>query len=111
MVNGVTFAAVLLLLTGVGFGTAGVGMSTPLPHLGNIASINRFFYLTLREVSSLLLSQSWAYEDFTPAGGFFATLTSMGMLGTLLHLEVGVAAMSVAVVTAIIWACGVDRGK
>lgn len=27
--------------------------------------------------------QAWAYGAFTPAGGIFATLTSLGMLGFL----------------------------
>lgn len=37
--------------------------------------------------------QSFAYGGFAPAGGIFATLTSMGMLGFLMPLEVGLAAV------------------
>lgn len=53
--------------------------------------------------------QSFAYGGFTPAGGIFATLTSMGMLGFLMPLEVGLAALSATAVTTIVWACGVGR--
>lgn len=51
--------------------------------------------------------QSFAYGGFTPAGGIFATLTSMGMLGVLMPLEVGLAAVTATTVTMIVWACGV----
>jgi hypothetical protein len=45
------------------------------------------------------------YGAFTPAGGIFATLTSMAMLGTLMPLEVLVAsALAVGVaVGAVVW--------
>jgi hypothetical protein len=35
--------------------------------------------------------QSWAYGGFTPAGGIFATLTSLAMLGYFMRLQAGVA--------------------
>ncbi|KAJ6147428.1 hypothetical protein N7497_009410, partial [Penicillium chrysogenum] len=49
--------------------------------------------------------QSFMYGAFTPAGGIFATLTSMAMLGTLMPLEVLVAsALAVGVaVGAVVW--------
>ena len=53
--------------------------------------------------------QSWAYGGFTPAGGIFATLTSLGMLGYLRPFEVGAGAMVATVVMLIVWACGVGR--
>lgn len=53
--------------------------------------------------------QSFAYGGFTPAGGIFATLTSMGMLGFMMPLQVGMAAVSATVITLIVWACGVGR--
>lgn len=53
--------------------------------------------------------QSFAYRGFTPAGGIFATLTSMGMLGILMPLEVGLAAVATTVVTMIVWAYGIGR--
>lgn len=45
------------------------------------------------------------YGAFTPAGGIFATLTSMAMLGALMPLEVLVAsALAVGVaVGAVVW--------
>ena len=53
--------------------------------------------------------QSYAYGGFTPAGGIFATLTSMAMLGFLSPLEVGLAAVSATAVTMTVWAGGVGR--
>jgi hypothetical protein len=53
--------------------------------------------------------QSFAYGGFTPAGGIFATLTSMGMLGALMPLEVGLAAVTATAMTVVVWACGVGR--
>ncbi len=53
--------------------------------------------------------QAWAYGGFTPAGGIFATLTSMAMLGILMPLQVGLAAGLADIVTLIVWACGVGR--
>jgi hypothetical protein len=44
------------------------------------------------------------YGAFTPAGGIFATLTSMAMLGTLMPLEVLVAsALACVEVGAVVW--------
>jgi len=53
--------------------------------------------------------QAWAYGGFTPAGGVFATFTSLGMLGYLRPLEVVAGATIATVVTLIVWACGVGR--
>ena len=50
--------------------------------------------------------QSWAYGGFTPAGGIFATLTSMGMLGTLMPVQVLCSAVLATLVTVVAWACG-----
>lgn len=79
----VTFALVLILLSCVGFNVPGVGAATLAAAF-----------------------QSWAYGGFTPAGGIFATLTSMGMLGTLMPVQVILSAMLATVVTVIVWACG-----
>ena len=51
--------------------------------------------------------QSWAYGGFTPAGGIFATLTSMGMLGYLVPIQVAFSAVLATLVTVVVWACGV----
>ena len=50
--------------------------------------------------------QSWAYGGFTPAGGVFATLTSMGMLGMLWPLVFLVAVLLATLVAVIVWAYG-----
>ena len=53
--------------------------------------------------------QSFMYAGFTPAGGIFATLTSMGMLGALMPAAVITAMVLATVVAAIVWSCGVGR--
>lgn len=53
--------------------------------------------------------QSWAYGGFTPAGGIFATLTSMGMLGLLVPIQVAFSAVLATLVTVVVWACGAGR--
>ena len=40
-----------------------------------------------------------------PAGGIFATLTSMGMLGVLAPVKMVVAATVASLVTIVVWAC------
>ncbi|KAL2129337.1 hypothetical protein VTI74DRAFT_7929 [Chaetomium olivicolor] len=57
----ITFCLVCVIILGLGFGPAGVVA-------GSVAAI----------------FQSCMYAGFTPAGGIFATLTSMGMLGMLM---------------------------
>ncbi|WEW56390.1 hypothetical protein PRK78_001833 [Emydomyces testavorans] len=53
--------------------------------------------------------QSYMYGGFTPAGGIFATLTSMAMLGTLMFPLFAVAVVIATAVAVIVWACGVGR--
>lgn len=53
--------------------------------------------------------QSYVYAGFTPAGGIFATLTSIAMLGLLIPVVVIVAAVIATVVTVTVWFCGVGR--
>ena len=53
--------------------------------------------------------QSYMYGGFTPAGGIFATLTSMAMLGTLMPPAAVFAALVATIVAVIVWACGVGR--
>ncbi len=45
--------------------------------------------------------QSWVYGGFTPAGGIFATLTSVGMLGVAMPLY-AVGAAGIATIVAVI---------
>ena len=48
--------------------------------------------------------QSFMYGGFTPAGGIFATLTSMAMLGTLVPVQVAIAAcIATCIATLVAW--------
>lgn len=49
------------------------------------------------------------YGGFTPAGGIFATLTSMATLGTLMPTAALFAAVTATVVSIIVWACGTGK--
>lgn len=51
--------------------------------------------------------QSAHYGALTPGGGIFAALQSMGMSGTLLPVEIGIAATLAATVALVGRACGV----
>ena len=53
--------------------------------------------------------QSFIYGGLTPAGGIFATLTSMAMLGTLMWPAVIVSIFLATGVAAAVWAAGVGR--
>ncbi len=53
--------------------------------------------------------QSFMYAGFTPAGGVFATLTSMAMLGSLMPVAVILAILLATVVAAFVYVCGVGR--
>jgi len=53
--------------------------------------------------------QSFMYGAFTPAGGIFATLTSMAMLGALMWPAVIIAVLLATGVAAVVTACGVGR--
>ncbi|KAI1432317.1 hypothetical protein GGR50DRAFT_617203 [Xylaria sp. CBS 124048] len=82
----ITFTVVSSIIMAIGFGRIGVGA-------GTLAAA----------------FQSWAYGGFTPAGGIFATLTSMAMLGYL-QPTITIFASSIATVVAVVvWLCGVGR--
>ena len=51
--------------------------------------------------------QSYMYGGFTPAGGIFATLTSMAMLGALVPMLLIVAVAMASLVAVIVWLIGV----
>lgn len=57
----------------------------------------------LREGTLAASFQSTFYGASVPAGSFFAKLTSMGMLGTLTPLFLGMAAVAAAVITGMVW--------
>jgi hypothetical protein len=47
--------------------------------------------------------QAWAYGAFTPAGGIFATLTSLGMVGILAPAVAAVGASVATVIVFVVW--------
>jgi hypothetical protein len=47
--------------------------------------------------------QAWAYGAFTPAGGIFATLTSLGMVGVLAPAVAALGASAATVVVFVVW--------
>ncbi|KAL6886287.1 hypothetical protein HDV57DRAFT_490104 [Trichoderma longibrachiatum] len=82
----VSFTAVCTLILCLGFGPIGIGA-------GTLAAA----------------FQSWMYGAFTPAGGIFATLTSMAMLGTLMPAASILAAAVATGVAVVVWELGVGR--
>ncbi|KAH8895502.1 hypothetical protein GQ53DRAFT_820330 [Thozetella sp. PMI_491] len=82
----VTFTVVCTVFLCVGFGPVGIGAGT-----------------------FAAAFQSYMYGGFTPAGGIFATLTSMAMLGILQPFVVAVASLVALGVAVVVWACGVGR--
>ncbi|KAI9660448.1 MAG: hypothetical protein M1821_009798 [Bathelium mastoideum] len=55
--------------------------------------------------------QGWMYGAFTPAGGIFATLTSVAMLGTLMPAAALSGAATATMVATLVWAMGVGRSR
>lgn len=53
--------------------------------------------------------QSYMYGAFTPAGGIFATLTSMAMLGILMPATAILAAVVATGVAILVWVLGISR--
>lgn len=49
--------------------------------------------------------QGWAYGAFTPAGGIFATLTSLGMVGFLAPVVALSGAGVATATTFVVWLC------
>ncbi|KAK1673685.1 hypothetical protein BDP55DRAFT_556284, partial [Colletotrichum godetiae] len=82
----IVFTIASMNILGLGFGPAGVGA-------GTLAAA----------------FQSCVYGAFTPAGGLFATLTSMAMLGTLMPWAAVVSGVLATLVTGLVWEYGVDR--
>ncbi|KAJ5080922.1 hypothetical protein N7456_013632, partial [Penicillium angulare] len=76
----ITFTVLVIILLCLGFGPIGI-----LP--GSLAAA----------------FQSWMYGGFTPAGGIFATLTSMAMLGLLVPWVVLLASLIALGVAMIVW--------
>ncbi|KAF4612542.1 hypothetical protein G7Y89_g15590 [Cudoniella acicularis] len=77
----ITFTLVMTICMTLGFGPAGIVA-------GSIAAG----------------FQSWMYGGFTPAGGLFATLTSVGMLGIAMPPFALIAALVATIVSVVVWA-------
>ncbi|EHK18072.1 uncharacterized protein TRIVIDRAFT_159689, partial [Trichoderma virens Gv29-8] len=82
----ITFTAMCTLILCLGFGPVGIGA-------GTLAAA----------------FQSYMYGAFTPAGGIFATLTSMAMLGTLMPAAAILAAVIATGAAIIVWVLGIGR--
>ncbi|KAH8123683.1 hypothetical protein ACSS6W_007295 [Trichoderma asperelloides] len=82
----ITFTAVCTLILCLGFGPTGIGA-------GTIAAA----------------FQSYMYGAFTPAGGIFATLTSMAMLGKMMPQAAILAVVIATCVAILVWVWGVGR--
>ncbi|OCL09612.1 hypothetical protein AOQ84DRAFT_375681 [Glonium stellatum] len=82
----VTFTIVVTLVMCLGFGRGGV-------IAGSLAAV----------------CQSFMYGAFTPAGGIFATLTSMAMLGTLMPWGTLLAAIMATLVVVAMLLAGMGR--
>lgn len=100
----VTFTVVLIIVFCIGFKPVGVaaGLAYPLTRI----IITESYKLTDSTGSAAAYFQSWMYGGFTPAGGIFATLTSMAMLGTLMPLEVIFSSTVATIAAVIVWKNG-----
>lgn len=97
----ITFTITLTIVLGVGFGRLGVGAGgAPFHHNRGLLSI-----LLLGTVAAIF--QSMAYGALTPAGGIFATLTSIAMTDRLSLPAVVAAAILATTVAGIVWVAGV----
>jgi hypothetical protein len=109
----ITFTAVCIIILGLGFGPVGIGAGT-----FRGTSLRVFFPFCncssrpLMNVIGTLAAafQGWMYGAFSPAGGIFATLTSMAMTGMLQPAIFILASIVASGVAATVWACGVGRG-
>ncbi|KAL1585220.1 hypothetical protein WHR41_05767 [Cladosporium halotolerans] len=76
----ITFTIIITLVLCLGFGPGGVVA-------GSLAAA----------------FQAWAYGAFTPAGGIFATLTSLGMVGMLAPAVAVLGAGFATMVVSVVW--------
>ncbi|KAJ0120876.1 uncharacterized protein J7T55_015612 [Diaporthe amygdali] len=82
----ITFTVICTIILVIGFGPAGVIAGT-----------------------AAAAFQSFMYGGFTPAGGLFATLTSMAMVGTLVPACFAISLLIASLVAAMVWVYGVGR--
>lgn len=107
----VTFTVVAFIILALGFGPIGVGASAISLPAGTNLDLTAYLLNILSDTLGTLAAafQSYMYGGFTPAGGIFATLTSMAMLGTMMPLALLVASSIATVVASIVWICEVGR--
>ena len=74
----------------------------PGPHLGSL-SVYDF------TGSMAAAFQAFCYGGLTPAGGIFATLTSVAMLGWMNLLVTLIAMVVATAVAGVVWLCGAGR--
>lgn len=104
----ITFMVVMILVSCIGFNPVGVAAGLAYPLITIIAA--EFHKLICSTGSAAAYFQSWMYGGFTPAGGIFATLTSMGMLGVLMPLEVIFSSTVATIVAVMVWKNGYRLG-
>ncbi|POS72203.1 hypothetical protein DHEL01_v209398 [Diaporthe helianthi] len=83
------------------------GISIELPNLGE--QWENFSEWLSQPRTAAAAFQSFMYGGFTPAGGLFATLTSMAMIGTLMPLVLVISSVIASLVAAEVWVSGVGR--
>lgn len=102
----ITFTIVMTLLLSLGFGSVGIGAGK------TVIQCYRAYQRSQAHPwigTAAAMWQAWAYGALTPAGGIFATLTSMGML-SLLAPPFGALALVVALMVAtLVWRSGLWR--
>ncbi|KAI3558871.1 hypothetical protein CABS02_00911 [Colletotrichum abscissum] len=107
----IVFTVVSIAILGLGFGPAGVGAGESLrrPLLLTFLAISKIAYCEAQGTLAAVF-QSSMYGAFTPAGGLFATLTSMAMLGTLMPWAAVVSGVLATLAAGIVWGYGVGSG-
>lgn len=105
----ITFTAVCTLILCLGFGPAGIGA-------GRRSSLTQIVFkcgvesaLIRHEGTIAAAFQSYMYGAFTPAGGIFATLTSMAMLGKMMPQAAILAVVIATCVAILVWVWGIGR--
>jgi hypothetical protein len=100
----ITFVVVLIIVSCIGLNPVGVAAGLAYPLTRRI--VTGPYKLTRSTGSAAAYFQSWMYGGFTPAGGIFATLTSMAMLGTLMPLQVIFSSTVATIAAVIVWKNG-----
>lgn len=109
----ITFTAVCTLILCLGFGPAGIGAGRRSPFIqipSNSIKRSAVKRRLIRNQGTIAAAfQSYMYGAFTPAGGIFATLTSMAMLGTMMPPAAILAVVIATGVAILVWVWGIGR--